>query len=137
LTQKKRICKKLPNKVFPQLCKNPGEDYKIELVGNEDSGFATKEKGYIFHRGDNTEFEDAHIFYTYYRAKRTIKGRKRHQKYVKVPANCMYLYEVKDEDYNSWGDGGLRNLRRKHYPYSLCAWRFWGEVPTGFTLVDI
>ena len=138
LSQKKRICKKLPNKVFPQLCKNPGEDYKIELVGNEDSGFANKESGYIFHSGDNTEFEDAHIFYTYYRGKyKLFKGKKRHQKYVKVPAKCMYLDEVENKDYDSWGDGGFRNLRRHHYPYTLSSTNFWGEVPAGFTLVDI
>jgi len=144
LTQKKRICKKLPNKVFPGLAWNFGKDYMILEIGSEDEGFANKESGYIFHNGIseqalmNPKFSEAHIFYYYYRDKyKLFKGKKRHQKYVSLPSKCMYLDQVENRNYDSWGDGGFRNLRCYSYPYTLSAKPFWGKVPSGFTLVDI
>ena len=145
LSQKKRICEKLRGKVFPFLCWNPLENYSIWIIGNEDEGFATTEPGYIFYDGKskekgstNPKFSEAHIFYAYYRDGYTaFKGNKRHQKYVSIPSKCKYVDEAESRDYDSWGDGGFRNLRRQAYPYTLSAVYFWDKVPPGFTLVDI
>ena len=157
LTQKKRICKKLPNKIFPRLGWNKETDYVIFDIGSDDAGFATTEPGYIFNdsgteskltpkvagvvmesKDTNPKFPEAHIFYAYYRDGYTaFKGNKRHQKYVSIPSKCKYVDEAESRDYDSWGDGGFRNLRRQAYPYTLSAVYFWDKVPPGFTLVDI